>query len=282
MKHLAILLATYNGEAYLDEQLHSLLNQSYKDWALYIHDDGSSDGTVSIIKRYADTYDNIIVLDYISGTGAKDNFLSMLAKVDADYYMFCDQDDVWLENKIEISLQKMKELEVSSPSTPIVVCSDLYIVDRDLHVTSSSYWNHAGIYPQFINNFNECAASSVATGCTMLFNREAKNSAIIPAKYAAMHDSWVALCSLKKNGILYGIDQPLVLYRQHGTNSIGATDTGVSQFTLAYRIRHFGKMFRQNKEHYLMLRSLGYGSFLKYIKYKIIYKQRIRQQVRQK
>ena len=78
MKHLAILLATYNGEAYLDEQLHSLLNQSYKDWSLYIHDDGSSDGTVSIIKRYADMYDNIIVLNYISGTGAKDNFLSIV------------------------------------------------------------------------------------------------------------------------------------------------------------------------------------------------------------
>lgn len=269
-------MATFNGEAYIEQQLQSLYRQSYKEWTLYIHDDGSTDGTVNIINQYAKKHDNIIVFHYTSGTGAKDNFLSMLARIDAHYYMFCDQDDVWLENKIEESLLKMKELEMQSPTVPIVVCSDLYIVDKDLNITSPSYWAHAGIYPQFITNFNECAASSVTTGCTMLFNLEAKKATIYPAKNAVMHDSWVTLCTLKRQGILGSVGKQLVLYRQHGNNCLGATAVSTSQFTLAYRIRHFKRMFKQNKDHYLMLRSLGYGSIFKYIKYKIIYKKKIR------
>ncbi len=276
MDNLAILMATFNGEAYIEQQLQSLYRQSNKEWTLYIHDDGSTDGTVNIINQYAEKHDNIIVLHYTSGTGAKDNFLSMLARIDAHYYMFCDQDDVWLENKIEDSLLKMNELEMQSPTVPIVVCSDLYIVDKDLNITSPSYWTHAGIYPQFINSFNECAASSVTTGCTMLFNQEAKKATIYPAKNAVMHDSWVTLCSLKSHGVLGYVGKQLVFYRQHGDNTLGATAVSVNQFTLAYRIRHFKRMFKQNKDHYLMLRSLGYGSIFKYIKYKIIYKKKIR------
>ena len=275
MNHLAILLATYNGEAYLEQQLQSLYHQTYKDWSLYVHDDGSTDKTLQILHSYVQQYDNISILEYESQKGPANNFLSLLQRVDADYYMFCDQDDVWLDHKIEMSIMNMKELEAQTPSAPIVICSDLHIVDKDLNITSQSYWEHAGIYPQFIKSFDECAASSVATGCTMLFNYAAKLATIFPAKNAAMHDAWITLCTLKRHGVLYGIDLQLVLYRQHNANCLGATDTGVNQFTLLYRIKHFRQMFHQNKDHFLMLRSLGYGSVFKYIKYKIIYKNRI-------
>lgn len=272
---IAILLATYNGDQYLKEQLDTLISQSYHQWHLFVHDDGSTDETPAILRFYAQQYSNISILEYDSQKGPANNFLSLLQRVDAEYYMFCDQDDVWLNHKIEMSIMKMKELEAQTPSVPIVICSDLHIVDKDLNIISRSYWEHAGIYPQFIKNFDECAASSVATGCTMLFNHAAKQATRFPAKHAAMHDSWVTLCTLKRQGILYGIGKQLILYRQHDNNSLGATSASVSQFTLSYRIRHFSIMFRQNKDHYLMLRSLGYGSILKYLSYKIIYKYKI-------
>jgi len=273
--HLAILMATYNGETFLQQQLDSLYRQTYTDWTLYIHDDGSSDHTIDIILRNSGTHDHVVVLDYAGGNGAKDNFLGMLERIDAEYYMFCDQDDVWADNKIEVSMSMMRELEQQKPSTPIVVCTDLHVVDKNLNIISRSYWQHAGIYPEFIHRFAECAASSVATGCTMLFNQQAKQSTIFPAHDAIMHDAWVTLCTLKASGILYGIDQQLILYRQHDTNSLGATSTSVDHFTLLYRFRHFSRMFRQNRDHYAMLRSLGYGSVIKYLFYKIVYKYRI-------
>lgn len=88
MEHIAILLATYNGEKYLREQLDSLYQQTFTNWNIYIHDDGSTDHTSDILNEFAEKHDNFIILDYPSQHGAKDNFLSMLQAVDADYYFF--------------------------------------------------------------------------------------------------------------------------------------------------------------------------------------------------
>ena len=99
-KKTAILMATYNGEQYVAEQIDSLLAQTDSDWTLYIHDDGSKDHTQEIINKYAETHDNIVVMDFPGGNGAKENFFKMMFSVDADYYMLCDQDDVWLPEKV--------------------------------------------------------------------------------------------------------------------------------------------------------------------------------------
>jgi glycosyltransferase involved in cell wall biosynthesis len=96
---IAILMATYNGEKYLGEQIDSLLAQTNMDWQLYIHDDGSTDNTQAILQEYAQKHSNIHILEYESQRGAMKNFLSLLQRVEADYYMFCDQDDVWLKQK---------------------------------------------------------------------------------------------------------------------------------------------------------------------------------------
>lgn len=272
---IAILMATYNGEKYLKEQLDSIISQTDGSWSLYIHDDGSTDKTCEILLEYTRKYSNIHVLEYESQKGAMSNFLSLLFLIHADYYMFSDQDDVWMKDKIELSISAMKKLEAQSPEAPIVICTDLHVTDHTLAITSSSYWKHAGIYPQLIKTFNQCAASSIATGCTMLFNKKALLSTQYPYEHATMHDAWVTMCTMKSNGIVYAIDKQLVLYRQHMNNSLGATDVSVSQFSLVYRVRNFKRMYRQNKTHYLMLKSLGYGSVIKYIYYKIIYKLKI-------
>ena len=126
---IAILMATYNGEKYLGEQIDSLLAQTYKDWHLYIHDDGSTDNTNAILQEYAQKHSNIHVLEYESQRGAMRNFLSLLQRVEADYYMFCDQDDVWLKEKVELSFEEMKRQEAACQGKPIIVYTDLYVTD---------------------------------------------------------------------------------------------------------------------------------------------------------
>ena len=109
---LAILMSTFNGEKYLKEQIDSLLNQEYEAFDIYIRDDGSTDQTVSILENYEHIYPNIYLLKDTQGNiGVFKSFMYLLSQVHADYYMFCDQDDVWLSNKISMSMKRMNELE---------------------------------------------------------------------------------------------------------------------------------------------------------------------------
>ncbi len=268
-KRLAILLATYNGERFLQEQLDSIYRQTYSDWTLYIHDDGSTDNTLRIIADNAAHHDNVIVLDYKGGTGPKDNFLGMLQRVDADYYMFCDQDDVWYDNKIEVSMCRMCELEERNGGKPVVVHTDLTVVDAALKPLHKSFWAFEGIHPEYFITFDRLAASNVATGCTMLFNKKAKEKTVIPAPAAHMHDAWVVACTMKNGGIVKGVPQPTVYYRQHGGNCLGAVQ--MKHFTLSYLLVGVRQMFADNKVQYGMLKSLGYGSIFTYLKNKIGY-----------
>ena len=116
MHKIDILLATYNGEKYLAQQLDSILNQSYQDFIIRIHDDNSIDGTIDIIKKYQMRYPEKIKYldDNISTGSAKNNFEYLLNKSDAQYIMFSDQDDIWLQNKIELSIEKIINIEKTS------------------------------------------------------------------------------------------------------------------------------------------------------------------------
>ena len=275
---IAILMATYNGEKYLREQIDSLLNQTCQDWHLYVHDDGSKDGTVNIVKSYAERYpDKVTLLDYPPQGGACRNFLSLLEKVEARYYMFCDQDDVWLPEKIALSLEEIKRQEALHPQKPVVIHTDLHIVDDKLTVTYDSMWKHSDIFPQYIKTFSDAGGHTViATGCTMLFNQKAKEGSSRPSASAIMHDCWVCLCTLQQGGTVYGINKQLVLYRQHGSNCLGSGETQAADVNMKYRVLNCKKVYKSNRDYYAMLRSLGYGSVFKYIRYKLKYKKRIR------
>lgn len=269
-------MATYNGEKYLSDQIDSLLAQTFSDWHLYVHDDGSADDTVHIIEKYNEEHpEKITLLDYPSEGSACKNFLSLLDRVDADYYMFCDQDDIWLPEKIDVSLREMKVVEQKSPRTGIIVCTDLYVVDENLKIIAPSMWNYLSIYPQYIRDFRDSGGSAIATGCTMLFNHKSKVDCLPYSPSVMMHDCWVVLCTLKQHGTLHGIAQQLVNYRQHGDNSLGV-GVSSSQISLLYRIRHFLKLYKYNASYYLMLSTLHYGSVIKYLSAKIRYRQRIK------
>ena len=262
---IAILMATYNGETYLREQLDSLMSQTYRDWTLYIQDDFSTDSTLAIIKEYQECYSNIVLLDHDQKLGAMGNFVSMLEKVDADYFLFCDQDDVWLKDKVAMSLQKMEVLEEENPGKPVVVFTDLKVVDASLGEISSSFWEYMKINPEKLSTFARLGARRLATGCTMCFNRLAKSVSLPVSANAYMHDAWVVLSVSKQGGIIKGISIPMVLYRQHASNVLGAVGSGLMK-----KFTDLRNVWRENMKVYRMLKDLQYGSFPKYMYYKMI------------
>lgn len=274
-KQIAILMATYNGERFLSEQIDSLLSQTCQDWHLFVHDDGSSDNTLAILNSYANDHpDKITLLDYPPQGGACKNFLSMLDRVEAPYYMFCDQDDVWLPEKIAVSLEEMKRQKTTASDKPIVIHTDLTIVDEHLQPIYDSMWRYSGIQPQYVKTFTDAGGhTTIATGSTMLFNGEARKVSLSHhSDKAIMHDCWICLCVLRSNGILKALDCHTVLYRQHASNCLGSGQTASSNVNMAYRLKHFSNIYDSNKRYYAMLSSLGYGSVLKFIASKIIYK----------
>lgn len=268
MSSIAILMATYNGAEYLSAQIGSILSQTCQDWHLYVHDDGSTDATLQVLNAYREKHpDKITIFDYAVTGGALRNFMSLLERVDAPYYMFCDQDDVWLPNKIQLSIEAMHQQELIHPDKPIIVHSDVTVVDKDLNVLHPSYREYGHIYPHLVENFDQCVIN-VTLGCAMLFNAASRRVSLdCPWTKALMHDGWVTARTYAASGVVYAIPESLMLYRNHGNNTIGAYDG--SRFTLIYRIKNLIPMLRLNMQQYNMLRSAGYGSILKYYYYKL-------------
>ena len=154
---IAILMATYNGEKYICQQIDSILSQTCTDWELYIHDDGSTDNTIAAVESYVGKYpDKIHLIDGKSTGGAKYNFFYLFSQVEAPYYMTCDQDDVWLDKKIELTYDKMLAIE-DKADIPCLVYTELRVVDGELNTiadTMSEYQSldcHKRTINQFIN-----------------------------------------------------------------------------------------------------------------------------------
>lgn len=228
-KKVEILLATYNGEQYLREQLESIVNQDYEDWFVRICDDASTDGTYDILKEYQEKYpDKFIITKNKQGFGsAKKNFMNLMKNSTGDYVMCCDQDDVWLPNKISLTLHKMKENEQGG--MPVLVHTDLKVVDANLNVLSESFFEHSNFRKEF--DLNEILIQNFVTGCTMMMNRPMATlmSRVEDCDSILMHD-WVASILATSTGKVVFVDTPTMLYRQHAINSVGAKKYGLALF----------------------------------------------------
>ena len=266
-----ILLATYNGEKYFSEQIESLLSQTYQDWKLWIHDDGSKDNTVQIIRNYANQYPEKIVFldDTISCGGAKENFSYLLNNIDKDfdYIMFCDQDDVWLPNRIELFLNEVEIQEKNNPNLPLVIFSDLIVVDDKLNVISNSMVKHQKLNPNIANSFELLKCQNVITGCAMLLNKKAFEVSTPISKNVLMHDWWIALIVSKLGKNIY-LDEKTILYRQHSNNVVGSKK--VSLLTILKKVFSMN-IFNNYKDLKLMLLECDYKlNFFKFIICKIV------------
>ena len=222
---VAILLATYNGEQYLPAQLDSVLNQDFKDWHLLVSDDGSTDRTKGILADYQRRYpDKIRILEKDRPTGsAKKNFLFLTRQAaEYPYLMYCDQDDFWKPEKVRVTLEKMRETEGGDVSVPCLVHSDLAVADQDLNILSPSFFHFSGLSAERCA-LNQLLIQNIVTGCTMMINHALWKLAVRPAdeEKVLMHDWWFALIAAAAGRVGF-IDNPLIFYRQHGDNSVGA------------------------------------------------------------
>jgi len=223
-KTINILMTTFNGERYIEEQIESIINQTAENWKLFIRDDGSTDSTVGIIKKFVDQ--NPGKINYIESAkkhlGAKDNFAILLDSTNGNYFMFCDQDDVWLPDKIELTFERMLEVEGKNGNeTPILIHTDLKVVDENLHILAESFSKYQNLKPRKVKSINRLIVQNVITGCTVMINRALKDIALPFPDSAIMHDWWLGLVA-SAFGIVDYIDIPTVLYRQHDINEIGA------------------------------------------------------------
>ena len=213
-----ILLATYNGEKFLREQLDSLLNQTFQDFTVLIRDDGSTDATLKIIEEYQQKHQAQINLikDDKQNVGVTQNFNLLLEKSTADYLFFCDQDDVWLNEKIELSLKKIQSLEAKNHSTPCMIYSDMKAIDEQGNITSDSVWQQLKLHPKYFT-LNRLLVQNIPHGCTMVINKAMRNLAFPIPIDAILHDHWIALLAVT-TGKFVAIETPLVLLRNHGEN----------------------------------------------------------------
>jgi glycosyltransferase involved in cell wall biosynthesis len=220
---IAILLATYNGAPYLAQQLDSLLVQTNRDWHLLVRDDLSTDETFDILRRYQEQHPTKITIVPNEGEvlGASGNFGALLTLADAPFTMFCDQDDVWLPDKIELTLAAMQRLEaLHGKAMPLLVHTDLRVVDSNLLEIAPSLWRYQKTDPSAIT-LNRLLVQNVATGCTVMINRSLRELAVPMPAEARMHDWWLALVAGAFGRIAH-IQTPTILYRQHDCNDSGA------------------------------------------------------------
>ena len=219
MEKIDILMATYNGEEFLREQIDSILEQTYSNFRLIISDDCSKDNTREILREYQKKDERIEIYFQEKNLGYVKNFEFLLNKVQNEIYMLSDQDDYWLPNKVEKSLEKLKEEKAD------FVFGDLEVVDKNLKKIYESFGDFMLLnrkIEKYIDSYKVNYLYNCVTGCTILAKKDTlKNILPIPkiSKYL-IHDHWMGLMAAIYGKVAY-IPEKYIKYRQHGDNQVG-------------------------------------------------------------
>ncbi|HFI0933803.1 TPA: glycosyltransferase family 2 protein [Streptococcus suis] len=212
-----ILMSTYNGQEFLAEQIRSIQAQTFTDWILLIRDDGSRDRTREIIADFAqqDSRIHLINPDSTENLGVIKSFHALVQYQRADVYFFSDQDDVWLPDKLQVTLETAQAYPADQP---LMVYTDLKVVNQDLQVMNESMIrsqsHHANT--ELVQELTE----NTVTGGTSMINHALAELWTV-ADDILMHDWYLALLATAFGKLVY-IDQPTELYRQHAENVLGA------------------------------------------------------------
>lgn len=217
-KKIDILMATYNGEKYLVEQLDSIINQTYRNWNLLIRDDNSTDKTLEIIQDYQKKDNRIKLLkDNKGNLGIVKNFEELLKNSESEFIMFSDQDDIWIENKLDAYLKTAEKIKTKG----FLLHSDAVLFnknksDASIRTFISKKAEKKGLENTFFNYFVQ--------GATILISKEIKNFILPFPKEAYLHDRYIHLISELFFERIF-VNKALIYYRQHGDNQIGAKNT---------------------------------------------------------
>lgn len=221
MKTCDILLATYNGERFIADLLDSLLSQTQADFRVLARDDGSSDATVGILQEFEARFGGRLqIIGDGSPTGSPTlNFEVLMRASTADYVLFCDQDDVWLPNRVQESLRMLTEAEATfGAETPVFVFNDLVPVDANLKKVAESYWEFKKINPAMARRLAASLITSPILGCSCGINRALLNRALPIHPQATNHDWWTLHVAIMFGQVVWSAEKT-VLYRLHGGNS---------------------------------------------------------------
>ena len=246
-----ILLSTYNGEKYIRQQIESIISQTYKDWFLIVRDDGSSDSTVKIIEEYASLYsDKIKLVDNDStNLGAAKSFERLLHFVEHKYIMFCDQDDVWLDFKIDVTLKTMHQLEKEYKNKPLLVCTDVTCIDTEGGILYESFFKSRKFLDVALKNDNTFLAMNIVQGCTMMINSDCLKYVFpFPKNYG--HDAYIGAI-INHFAKVYYLHKQTMLYRQHLNNVYGAPSVNKKYFF--EKVKHFFKILSEAQNDYNQL-----------------------------
>ena len=217
-KKIDILMATYNGQKYLVEQLDSIINQTYHNWNLLIRDDNSTDKTLEIIQNYHKKDKRIKILkDNKGNLGIVRNFEELLKSSESEFIMFSDQDDIWVENKLDMYLKMIEKIK----NKGFMIHSDAILFDKnksnilkDTFISKKAI--NRGLENVFFNYFVQ--------GATILISKEIKNFILPFPKEVYLHDRYIHLISELFFERIF-VNKALIYYRQHGDNQIGAKNT---------------------------------------------------------
>lgn len=234
IEKIDILMATYNGQEYIREQIDSILCQTYSNFRLIICDDNSQDETYKILKEYENKDKRIIVYKNNENLGYIKNFERLLSLVENEYFMLSDQDDVWYDTKI------IDSLDLLNKENADLIFTDLEVVDEKLNTLNNSF-NRLMKYRRKIlkvNNYNRVYLYNVVTGCTIFSKSKYINDILpLPNNKNLIHDHYIPLIVSLKGGKIEYLDKPAIKYRQHTNNQVG-TDRYTSKLKSFDEIRN--------------------------------------------
>lgn len=243
-KWAEILLASYNGAAYIREQIDSIITQTDDRWHLTLSDDGSSDGTDAILDAYVQQYPEKMVRVH-SGRrfgNARDHFFWLMNQCDAPYILFSDQDDVFYPRKVEKTLNALTEAEKAlGADTPILVFTDQTPTDEHLRPLAPSLMRYQKQYFELFD-YRSILMQNVVTGGAMGMNRALARlgGRCEDTSQVIMHDWWLAAVAARFGKVIY-IDEPLSDYRQHGGNCVGAKDVTGAKYIVS-KLMNIGEL----------------------------------------
>ncbi|MCM3261605.1 glycosyltransferase family 2 protein [Paenibacillus lautus] len=241
MKKVQVLLSAYNGEQYISEQIQSILHQTHAAVSILIRDDGSTDTTKELLDQWVTTHPDKIKLIKGTNVGVVSSFFELLraADAEADYYCFCDQDDVWLDHKVEHAIARLDSSIYTE--VPAMVFTSTYLTDDKLD-RKGAWPKPPAQEPSFFNALYE----NIAIGATITMNRSARNlfinSKSVDSQKVLMHDWWFYLLVSAFGTVIYD-NKPSMLYRQHNNNVVGGSNSIVGKLKSKWASfkRHTGK-----------------------------------------